>query len=102
MKSSHSNSAKLEQELPSHPLHASHSAVVQRDIDLTLAGHYHGGRVKLRLLGMEVSTAPLAFEFVEGLYIQAPSPSYVSHGIDITGPQVPLNAPPETTFLYPP
>jgi hypothetical protein len=41
-------------------------AVVQRDIDLTLAGHYHGGQVKLRFLGIEISLAHLVSEFVEG------------------------------------
>jgi len=75
-------------------------AVVQRDIDLTLAGHYHGGQVKLRFLGMAVSPAHLVSEFVEGLYVQGQSQLYVSRGIGITGPPVRLNAPPEITLLH--
>jgi uncharacterized protein len=75
-------------------------AVVQRNIDLTLAGHYHGGQVKLRFLGMAVSPAHLVSEFVEGLYVQGQAQLYVSRGIGITGPPVRLNAPPEITLLH--
>jgi predicted MPP superfamily phosphohydrolase len=75
-------------------------AVVQREIDLTLAGHYHGGQVKLQFLGMAISPAHLISEFVEGLYIQGRSQLYVSRGIGITGPPVRLNAPPEITLLH--
>jgi predicted MPP superfamily phosphohydrolase len=74
-------------------------AVVRRGIDLTLAGHYHGGQVKLQFLGMAVSPAHLISAFVEGLYIQGRSQLYVSRGIGITGPPVRLNAPPEITLL---
>jgi predicted MPP superfamily phosphohydrolase len=75
-------------------------AVVQRDVDLTLAGHYHGGQVKLQFLGMEVSPAHLVSEFVEGHFVQGHSQLYVSRGIGITGPPVRLNAPPEITLLH--
>jgi predicted MPP superfamily phosphohydrolase len=75
-------------------------AVVQRDIDLTLAGHYHGGQVKLRFLGLEISPAHLVSEFVEGLYVHGRSQLYVSRGIGITGPPVRLNARPEITLLH--
>jgi predicted MPP superfamily phosphohydrolase len=75
-------------------------AVVQREIDLTLAGHYHGGQIKLRCLGMAISPAHLISEFVEGLYLQGRSQLYVSRGIGITGPPVRLNAPPEITLLH--
>jgi uncharacterized protein len=75
-------------------------AAVQRGIDLTLAGHYHGGQVKLQFLGMAVSPAHLISAFVEGLYTQGGSQLYVSRGIGITGPPVRLNAPPEITLLH--
>jgi uncharacterized protein len=75
-------------------------AVVQRDIDLTLAGHYHGGQVKLRFLGFEISPAHLVSEFVGGLYAQGRSQLYVSRGVGITGPPVRLNASPEITLLH--
>jgi predicted MPP superfamily phosphohydrolase len=74
-------------------------AAVQRGIDLTLAGHYHGGQVKLQFLGMTVSPAHFVSKFVEGLHVQGRSQLYVSRGIGITGPPVRLNAPPEITVL---
>jgi uncharacterized protein len=75
-------------------------AVVQRGIDLTLAGHYHGGQVKLQFLGMAVSPAHFISQFVEGLHVQGRSQLYVSRGIGITGPPVRLNARPEITLLH--
>jgi uncharacterized protein len=75
-------------------------AAVERDIDLTLAGHYHGGQVKLQFLGMALSPAHLVSEFVEGLYLRGDSQLYVSRGIGITGPPVRLNALPEITLLH--
>jgi uncharacterized protein len=75
-------------------------AAATRDIDLTLAGHYHGGQVKLQFMGLAVSPAHLITEFVEGLYSRGRSQLYVSRGIGITGPPVRLNAPPEVTLLH--
>ena len=74
-------------------------AAVQRGIDLTLSGHYHGGQVKLPFFGSSVSPAHLISKFVEGLFTQGPAQLYVSRGIGITGPPVRLNAPPEVTVL---
>jgi uncharacterized protein len=73
---------------------------VQRGIDLTLAGHYHGGQVKLQFLRMAVSPAHFISKFVEGFHRQGRSQLYVSRGIGITGPPVRLNAPPEITVLH--
>jgi uncharacterized protein len=75
-------------------------AVVRRRIDLTLAGHYHGGQITLRCLGMALSPAHLISEFVEGLYVRGNSQLYVSRGIGTTGPPVRLNAPAEITLLH--
>jgi predicted MPP superfamily phosphohydrolase len=75
-------------------------ALVRRGVELTLAGHYHGGQVKLQFLGMAVSPAHFVSQFVEGLYVQGGSQLYVSRGIGITGPPVRLNATPEITLLH--
>jgi predicted MPP superfamily phosphohydrolase len=75
-------------------------AVAQRGIDLTLAGHYHGGQVKLHCLGVTLSPAHLVSRFVEGLYLEGRSQLYVSRGIGITGPPVRINARPEITLLH--
>jgi predicted MPP superfamily phosphohydrolase len=75
-------------------------ALVRRGVELTLAGHYHGGQVKLQFLGMAVSPAHFVSQFVEGLHVRGSSQLYVSRGIGITGPPVRLNATPEITLLH--
>lgn len=74
-------------------------AIAQRAVDLTLAGHYHGGQIKLEFFGFAVSPAHLITAFVEGFYRHGQALLYVSRGIGITGPPVRLNAPPEITVL---
>ncbi len=74
--------------------------VVQRGVDLTLSGHYHGGQIKLQFLGIALSPAHVLSEFVEGYYRRGRSQLYVSRGIGITGPPIRLNAPPEITLIH--
>jgi hypothetical protein len=66
-------------------------------IPLTLAGHYHGGQVKLSLPGGDLSLAHLRTPYPEGLYEIGSSRLYVSRGIGTTFTPVRLNAPPEVT-----
>lgn len=74
-------------------------AIARRPVDLTLAGHYHGGQIKFDFFGFAVSPAHLITEFVEGLYRRGHAQLYVSRGIGITGPPARLNARPEITVL---
>jgi len=69
-------------------------------IPLTLAGHYHGGQIKLKLPGLAVSLAHLRTPYPEGLYRMNSSRLYVSRGIGTTFTPVRLNAPPEVTLLH--
>ena len=74
-------------------------------IQLTLAGHTHGGQVQVEILDSRWSPARFT-PFVSGLF-QLPSgvsPGqqsflYVSRGIGTVGVPVRLNAPPEITLL---
>lgn len=68
-------------------------------IPLTLAGHYHGGQVKLKLPGFEFSLADLRTPYPEGLFQINDSRLYVSRGIGTTFTPVRLNVPPEITLL---
>lgn len=68
-------------------------------IPLTLAGHWHGGQIKLSLLGVDVSLAHLLSPYPEGLYRINTSHLYVSRGIGTTGTPIRLNAPPEVTLF---
>ncbi len=64
-------------------------------IPLTLAGHYHGGQIKL----WGFSPAQLRTPYPEGLYRINGSRLYVSCGIGTTFTPVRLNVPPEVTLL---
>jgi uncharacterized protein len=68
-------------------------------IPLTLSGHYHGGQIKLSLLGADFSLAHLRTPYPEGLYRINSSHLYVSRGIGTTFTPVRLNAPPEVTLF---
>jgi len=71
-----------------------------RGIPLTLAGHWHGGQVKLSLPGKTISFAHYRTPYPEGLYRIRQSHLYVSRGIGTTGTPVRLNAPPEVTVFH--
>ncbi len=70
-----------------------------RGIPLTLAGHWHGGQIKIKLPGGDLSIAHLRTPYPEGLYRINTSHLYVSRGIGTTGTPVRLNAPPEVTLF---
>jgi hypothetical protein len=70
-----------------------------REIGLTLAGHYHGGQIKLRLAGQDISLAHFRTPYPEGLYRENGCYLYVSRGIGTTFTPVRFNAPPEITVL---
>jgi predicted MPP superfamily phosphohydrolase len=66
-----------------------------RGIPLTLAGHYHGGQIKV----CGLSPAQLRTPYPEGLYRIDDCRLYVSCGIGTTFTPVRLNVPPEVTLL---
>jgi hypothetical protein len=72
----------------------------RRGIPLTVAGHWHGGQIKLSVLGMDVSIAHALSPYPEGLYRIHDSHLYVSRGIGTTGTPIRLNAPPEVTLFH--
>jgi predicted MPP superfamily phosphohydrolase len=69
-------------------------------IPLTLAGHYHGGQIKVSLPGGALSLAHLWTPYPEGLYRINTSHLYVSRGIGTTFTPVRLNVPPEVTLFH--
>jgi len=70
-----------------------------RGVALTLAGHYHGGQIKLTLPRREISVAHLRTPYPEGLFRIGESRLYVSRGIGTSLTPVRLNARPEVTVL---
>ncbi len=68
-------------------------------IPLTLAGHYHGGQIKLKLPGVDISVAHLRTRYPEGLYRRQDSHLYVNRGIGTTFTPIRLNVRPEVTVF---
>jgi predicted MPP superfamily phosphohydrolase len=71
----------------------------ERGIALTLAGHYHGGQIKLNLPKRAVSFAHFRTSYPEGLFRLDDSSLYVSSGIGTSLTPIRLNARPEVTLL---
>ena len=69
-------------------------------IPLTLAGHYHGGQIKLSLPGVDLSLAHLMTPYPEGLYHLKGCHLYVNRGIGTTFTPVRLNARPEMSVFH--
>jgi hypothetical protein len=71
-----------------------------RGVALTLAGHYHGGQVNVKLFGFTLNVARLLSPYTEGLYRLGGSHLYVNRGLGTTGTPVRINAPPEITLFH--
>jgi predicted MPP superfamily phosphohydrolase len=99
--------------LLSHNPNSFHRAA-EMGIELSLAGHTHGGQVKFEIVDHSVSPARLITPFVAGLYhlpmanggANSAPPSatqkaalYVNRGLGTLGFPVRLGAPPEITLL---
>ena len=71
----------------------------ERGVALTLAGHYHGGQIKLNLPKRTISFAHFRTSYPEGLFRLDDSSLYVSSGIGTSLTPIRLNARPEVTLL---
>jgi len=66
-------------------------------IDLTLAGHSHGGQLALSFINRGLTLVRPETPYVSGLYEKPGSQLYVNRGIGTTGPPIRLGARPEIT-----
>ncbi|MGH9378430.1 MAG: metallophosphoesterase [Terriglobia bacterium] len=69
-------------------------------IDLSLAGHTHGGQVNLEFLHADISPARLVTPYVEGWFQKNRSQLYVNRGIGTIGLPMRVGAPPEITIYH--
>ena len=67
-------------------------------IDLSLAGHTHGGQVTLEYISPDISPARLVTAYVRGWFQKAGSQLYVNRGIGTIFSPVRFGAPPEITL----
>jgi len=71
-----------------------------KNIDLILSGHTHGGQVVLAKLGpVNISFAGAVSKFISGLYETGSSKMYVSRGIGSVALPIRYNCPPEITKI---
>ena len=70
------------------------------NIDLTLAGHTHGGQIVFAKVGnLVVCPAALFSKYVWGLYKSGNSQMYITRGIGTVGVPFRINCPPEITKI---
>ncbi len=75
-------------------------ALAEKQIDLVLAGHTHGGQVvPVKFGNFNMSFAATVSKYIEGLYTIGKSKMYVSRGIGCVGLPIRINCPPEVTKI---
>jgi hypothetical protein len=67
--------------------------------DLTVAGHTHGGQIRVEILREDLNVARFFTPYVEGLYQKDGRSIFVSRGIGTIGLPARLGAPPEVALL---
>ena len=72
---------------------------VELGIDLTLAGHSHGGQLALSFINRGLTLVRPETRYVSGWYEKPGGQLYVNRGIGTTGPPIRLGARPEITVL---
>jgi predicted MPP superfamily phosphohydrolase len=66
---------------------------------LTIAGHTHGGQVRVEILRQDLNIARFFTPYVDGLYQRDGAAVFVSRGIGTIGLPARLGAPPEVNLL---
>lgn len=72
--------------------------MVPLDVGLTLAGHTHGGQVRLPLIGPLATSSHYGRRFVAG-WVNGPARGYVSRGLGVAQLPLRIDCPPELTSL---
>ena len=70
----------------------------QNGFDLMVAGHNHGGQIRLPLIGPLIAPSKYGFRYAGGLYWEPPTLLHVSRGLAGIHP-VRFNCPPEIALL---
>jgi len=68
-------------------------------IELSLAGHTHGGQVSLEFVNQNISPSRLITSYVKGWFQKAGAQLYVNRGIGTIGIPIRIGSPPEITVF---
>ena len=68
-------------------------------IDLSLAGHTHGGQAALEFISPEIAPSRLVTPYVSGLFQKPGGQLYVNRGIGTIGVPIRIGAPPEISIF---
>ena len=68
------------------------------DVDLMLAGHTHGGQIRLPIVGVSFCPSRFGSRYASGTFYREPTVMHVSRGLAGTRP-IRINCPPELTKL---
>jgi uncharacterized protein len=68
-------------------------------IDLSIAGHTHGGQAALEFISPEIAPSRLVTPYVAGLFQKPGGQLYVNRGIGTVGIPIRIGAPPEITLF---
>lgn len=81
------------------PTHWDHHIMDKEDVDLTLAGHTHGGQMGIRIPGLiDISAGRLFYDRYAGLYSQGKQHLYVNRGMGFLIFPGRVGMPPEITL----
>lgn len=72
---------------------------VERNVDVVLSGHTHGGQIAMPFLGRFINASKLAHRFHIGLYEEGASTLYVHGGLGTTGPPMRLGVAPTIVLI---
>jgi predicted MPP superfamily phosphohydrolase len=75
------------------------AATAARGAAIHLAGHTHGGQVRMEILGQDLNIARFYTPYVDGLYRRDNAAVFVSRGIGTIGLPARIGAPPEVNLL---
>ena len=67
-------------------------------VDLSMAGHTHGGQAALEFISPEIAPSRLVTPYVAGLFQKPGGKLYVNRGIGTIGVPIRIGAPPEITI----
>ena len=67
--------------------------------DLTIAGHTHGGQIRVELLSADLNPGRFYTPYVDGVYRRGPASIFVSRGIGTIAIPARLGAPPEVSLV---